>query len=119
MGAGCAGLLPLAMATEQWGASRAAKGVSGWGCWSPENSGSYLLPLIIIQFVHGLFAAPIYPFYQLSWLSPSGSNLLLPFHNTTNQTKRLFLHLSLTCWVLHSSSATDLISPCQCVLAGW
>lgn len=119
MGEGCAGLLPLGMVTEQWGASRAAKGISGWECWSPENSGLYLLPWIIIQFVHGLFAALVYLFCQLSRLPPSGSNLSLPFRNTTNQTKRLFLHLSLMCWVLHSSSARDPMSPRQRVLAGW
>lgn len=42
---------------------------------------------------------PIYPpaCYQGS-PSPSSPNLSLPVHNTTNQIKQLFLHLSLMCW---------------------
>lgn len=42
----------------EWGASRVAKGISGWVCLYDGNSGPYLLPLIIIQFFHSLFASP-------------------------------------------------------------
>lgn len=69
----------------EWGASRVAKGISGWVYLYDGNSGPYLLPRIIIPFFHGLFATPRYPFCQLSRLSPSSSNFSLPFHHKSNK----------------------------------
>ena len=119
MGEGCVGLLQFGMVTEESGLPAESQRALLDGCVCTMGTLAHIYcPLQLLSFSMAYLPPPIYLFCQLSRLSPSSSNLSLPFNNTTNQKKRLFLHLSLTCWVLRSLYTKDLVSPCQPVLAG-